>query len=244
MQTDPFRTASSTGMRTAASFDQGLRDHFNRVYGTMSIGLVITGLMAWFTASTPAMIGALISLSSNPLTGMLIAFSPMLVIMFAFNGASVQRLSATALSLVFFGFSAYMGWLLSVLLLAYTGESIARVFFITAATFAAMSIWGYTTKKDLSAMGSFLMMGVIGMIIAMVVNIFMQSPALMFVISGAGVLIYTLLVAYDTQAIKETYSASYGQDTTAKLAVLGALSLYINFIMLFQFLLSLIGNRE
>lgn len=226
------------------AIDQGLRAHFQRIYNTMAVGLVLTGLSAWFTSQSPAMVSVLQSMQSNALTGLLIAFSPMIILMMAFNPAAARRMSAATLSLVFFGFSAYFGWLMSTIFLAYTAESIARVFFVTAATFAAMSIWGYTTKRDLSAMGSFLMMGMIGLLIAMVVNIFMESSMLSFVVSSAGVLIYTVMIAFDTQNIKETYRESDGQEANAKMAVMGALNLYLNFVMLFQFLLSLMGNRE
>lgn len=241
MEQNHFQTASTD---RAVQFDAGLQSHFHRVYGTMALGLVITGLTAFITSTIPAMVGLLVAAQSNFLISMLVAFSPMIIIAMTFNPYTARRLSATSLSLIFFGFSAYFGWLLSMVFLAYTSESIARVFFITAATFAAMSIWGYTTKKDLSSMGSFLMMGVIGLIIAMVVNMFLQSEMMMFIISGAGVIIYTLMTAWDTQQIKESYHASHGEQANAKAAVFGALTLYINFIMLFQFLLQLLGNRE
>lgn len=239
----PDRFENQTVTR-GLTLDQGLKAHFQRVYNVMAGGLVITGLVAWFTAHSPAMMSFLLGLQSNALTSLLIAFSPMILLMMAFNPATVRRLPASMLTLFFFGFSAYFGWLMSVIFLAYTSESIAKVFFITAATFAAMSIWGYTTKRDLSAFGSFLMMGVIGLLIAVVVNIFLQSSMLSFVISGVGVVVYTLMVAFDTQAIKETYNESYGREENSKLAVMGALSLYLDFIMIFQFLLQLMGNRN
>jgi hypothetical protein len=235
-----LHTQAQTG---AASYDAGLRAHFMRVYNTMTLGLVLTGLVAWFTSQSPAMSQWLMETQQSG-WGILLALSPMLIIMFAFNPAAARKMSSAALTGVFLAFSAYFGWLLSTLFVVYTGASIARVFFITSATFAAMSLWGYTTKKDLSAMGSFLMMGVFGLIIAIVVNMFLQSTMMHFIISGAGVIIYTLLTAYDTQTIKESYQESAGGEANAKLAVFGALSLYINFIMLFQFLLSLLGQRE
>lgn len=239
----PDRFGNQTVSRGLA-VDQGLRAHFQRVYNVMAGGLVLTGLSAWITSQIPAMVGFLQYAQSNPLIGLLIAFSPMIIIMSVFNPAASRRMSSATMSLVFFGFSAYFGWLLSTIFLAFTAESIARVFFVTAATFAAMSIWGYTTKRDLSGMGSFLMMGMIGLLIAMVVNMFMASSMMSFVISAAGVLIYTLLTAFDTQNIKETYHESYGQEANAKMAVMGALGLYLNFIMLFQFLLQFMGNRN
>lgn len=237
------RHMNTQAQTSATTYDAGLRAHFMRVYNTMTLGLVLTGLVAWFTSQSPAMTQWLIETQRSG-WGILLALSPMIIIMFAFNPAAAQKLSSTALTGIFLAFSAYFGWLLSTLFHVYTGESIARVFFITAATFAAMSLWGYTTKKDLSTMGSFLMMGIIGLIIAIVVNMFMQSAMLHFIISGAGVIIYTLMTAYDTQTIKESYQESAGREANAKLAVFGALSLYINFIMLFQFLLSFLGQRE
>ena len=242
---EPRRSHSQTSMsHVGASIDEGLRQHFVKVYNIMAMGLVITGLSAWFTTQSPALTGFLIEARSSTLTSLLIAFSPMLIIAFAFNPATMRRLSSGALTGIFLGFSAYFGWLLSLLFLVYTAESITNVFFITSATFLAMSIWGQTTRKDLTSLGSFLMMGVIGLFIAIIANFFMQSSQLQFIISGAGVLIYTLMIAYDTKMIKATYSESYGSETNAKLAVQGALSLYINFIMLFQFLIQLLGQRE
>jgi hypothetical protein len=240
MNTNPFSTAQST----ARQIDAGLRSHFNRVYGTMALGLLITGVMAYVTSQNAALTSILVNAQGNMLMSLLIAFSPMIIIMFAFNPMTMRKLSAATLGMIFFGFSAYFGWLLSTMFLAYTATSITRVFFITAATFAAMSIWGYTTKKDLSKMGSFLMMAVIGLIIAIVVNMFLSSPMMMYVISGAGVIIYTLMIAYDTHQIKNSYNAAYGRENNNKLAIMGALGLYINFIMLFQFLMQFLGQRE
>lgn len=243
MEPNRFQSSISTG-RQGTNIDAGLRQHFARVYNTMAAGLVVTGLVAWFSAQSEAMINALISLHSNPLLGFIIMFSPMIVVMLAFNPASMRRMSSVALTGIFLAFSAYFGWLLSTIFLMYTTESIARVFFITAAMFMGMSIWGQTTRKDLSGLGSFLMMGMIGLIIAIVVNVFMQSSAMMFLISGAGVIIYTLMTAYDTQMIKQTYHESNGNEANAKMAVMGALSLYINFIMLFQFLMQFFGQER
>lgn len=243
MEPNQFRSTSQTS-RAGSSIDAGLREHFIRVYYTMAAGLLITGLVAWFSSQSEAMVNALISLHQSPVLGFLIMFSPLIIVMLAFNPATMNRLSSGALTGIFLAFSAYFGWLLSTIFLIYTTESIARVFFITAATFLAMSIWGQTTKKDLSGLGSFLMMGIIGLLIAIVVNWFLQSSMMMFFISGAGVVIYTLMTAYDTQMIKQTYNQANGNEANAKLAVMGALSLYINFIMLFQFLLQFMGGRE
>ncbi len=232
---------TTTGAR---QIDAGLKSHFNRVYGTMALGLLITGVMAYFTSQNAALTSILVNAQGSTMMRMLIAFSPMIVIGLAFNPYTIRKLSAPVLGMIFFGFSAYFGWLMSTMFLAYTAESVTRVFFITAATFAAMSIWGYTTKSDLSKMGSFLMMAVIGLIIAIVVNMFMKSPMMMYFISGAGVIIYTLMIAFDTQKIKENYHAAHGAENNNKMAIMGALSLYINFIMLFQFLMQFMGSRD
>ena len=241
MEPNRFGATTTTASREV---DEGLRSHFNRVYGTMALGLLITGAMAYITAGNETLLGLLVNAQGNSMMRLLIAFSPMIIIMMAFNPYTIRRLSAPVLGMVFFAFSAYFGWLLSTMFIAYTATSITRVFFITAATFAAMSIWGYTSKSDLSKMGSFLMMAVIGLIIAIVVNMFLQSPMMMYVISGAGVVIYTLMIAYDTHQIKQNYNAAYGQENNNKMAIMGALGLYINFIMLFQFLMQFLGQRE
>lgn len=240
MNMNPFGATQTA----ARQIDAGLRSHFNQVYATMALGLLITGVMAYITSGNQAMLSLLVNAQGNTMMRMVIAFSPMIIIMMAFNPYTMRKLSAPVLGMIFFAFSAYFGWLMSTMFIAYTATSITRVFFITAMTFAAMSIWGYTSKKDLSKMGSFLMMAVIGLIIAMVVNMFMQSPIMMYVISGAGVVIYTLMIAYDTHKIKQSYNAAYGVENNKKMAIMGALGLYINFIMLFQFLMQFMGQRE
>ncbi len=224
----------------ASTYDVGLRTHFQSVYNTMAIGLVVTGAVAFFVSRSEALMQVIFG---TPLAFVLM-FAPLAFIFLGFNPRAVQRKSATQLRTLFYAFSAVFGVSMATIFLAYTGASVARVFFITAGMFAATSIYGYTTKKDLSGLGGLMVMGAIGLLIAMVVNLFLQSTMLQFVISGIGVLVYTGLVAWDTQNIKETYSASHGQEANSKMAVMGALSLYINFIMLFQFLLSLLGNRN
>ena len=242
---------------SALAIDEGLRSYMLRVYNYMGIGLVITGLVAWFAASAAvtadpnAAVAQLQSgqyltqwgvlLYTTPLMWV-VALAPLafvLVLSFGINKLSVPAAQGT-----FWAFSAIMGLSLSSIFLVYTDASIAKVFFITAATFGAMSLYGYTTKRDLSGMGSFLMMGLIGIIIASIVNIFMQSSMMEFVISVVGVLIFTGLTAYDTQRIKESYSEQFGGEVMAKNAIMGALSLYLNFINLFMMLLRLFGNRE
>jgi FtsH-binding integral membrane protein len=172
-------------------------------------------------------------------------FAPLLFV-FGFT-AGLNRMSAATAQVVFYAFAAVMGVSISSIFLVFTGASIAQVFLITAIAFAGLSLYGYTTKRDLSGMGTFLMMGVIGLFVAMIVNIFLQSPAMMFAISAIGVLIFAGLTAYDTQNIKATYVAHAAQGDTewlGKAAILGALNLYLDFINMFMFLLQLFGNRE
>jgi FtsH-binding integral membrane protein len=239
------------------AIDEGLRSYMLKVYNYMGIGLVVTGLVAYFgnalamTADPAAAAAQLpngeiltqwgVLLYTTPLMWV-VALSPLAFVLVLSFG--INKLSVSTAQIVFWAFAAVMGLSLSSIFLVYTDASIAKVFFITAATFGAMSLWGYTTKRDLTGMGSFLMMGLIGLIIAMVVNIFLQSSMLEFAISAIGVLIFVGLTAYDTQRIKESYSASFGTDVLAKGAIMGALSLYLDFINLFMMLLRLFGNRE
>ena len=232
---------------TAAVIDEGLRAYMLKVYNYMGLGLVVTGLVAYFANA------AAITADGTALTawGNLLYNSPLMwVVVFAPLGFvlvlsfGINKLSVAAAQLVFWAFAAVMGLSLSSIFMVYTDASIAKVFFITAATFGAMSLWGYTTKRDLTGMGSFLFMGLIGLIIAMIVNIFLASSALEFAISAIGVLIFVGLTAYDTQKIKESYHESLGADVLAKGAIMGALRLYLDFINLFLMLLRLFGNRE
>jgi len=241
---DTIRTAAGT--RTA-QIDAGLRAHMNKVYGTMSIGMLLTFAVAWAVGTAPALLGIFrdpMTLQPNIL-GYIVMFAP-LIMVFAF-GAAINRLSAAGAQLFFFAFAAVMGLSLSWIFVAFTGFSIAQVFLVTSIAFAGLSLVGYTTKKDLSAMGTFLIMGVIGLIVASIVNIFLGSPAIMFAISVLGVLIFAGLTAYDTQNIKNTYLAHAHQGDSewlGKAAVMGALNLYMDFINMFMFLLQLLGNRE
>ncbi|RUT29381.1 Bax inhibitor-1/YccA family protein [Arsenicitalea aurantiaca] len=227
---------------SAAVIDEGLRSYMLRVYNYMGIGLVVTGVVAFFfnqwVMSDPAIAQAVYG---SPLMWVL-ALSPLAFVLALSFG--LEKMSVPTAQMVFWAFAAVMGLSLSSIFTVYTDASIAKVFFITAATFGSMSLYGYTTKRDLTGMGSFLFMGLIGLIIAMVVNIFMQSSALEFAISAVGVLIFVGLTAYDTQKIKESYSASHGADVLGRNAIRGALSLYLDFINLFMMLLRLFGNRE
>ena len=248
---------SAAGTR-AAAIDEGLRAHMNKVYGTMSVGMVITALAAWAISGlatsadpTPYQIGANTYLTdlgyalfASPLKWV-IMFLP-LVMVFAF-GAMINRLSAAGAQLFFYVFAAAMGVSISWIFLVFTSFSIVQVFLITAIAFAGLSLWGYTTKKDISGWGSFLIMGVIGLIVASIVNIWLASPAIMFAISAIGVLIFAGLTAYDTQKIKNDYlaHAQHGDsEWLAKSAIMGALNLYLDFINMFMFLLQLFGSRE
>lgn len=231
---------NATQTRSTSTYDVGLREHFRRVYNMMGAGLVVTGLVAWFTSQSPELFAQI----HGTWLGLVVALAPLGIIFLGLNPRKVMTMNMGSVYGLFFALTALIGLSMSYIFVAYTGTSIARTFFITAATFAAMSIWGYTTKKDLSTMGSFLMMGIIGLIIASIVNMFLGSSMLQFIVSVAGVGIFTLMIAFDTQAIKETYSASHGNDVNNRLAVMGALSLYIDTINLFQFLLQFLGNRE
>jgi uncharacterized protein len=237
-----YQTTRSVGAGTqTAQIDAGLKAHMNKVYGLMSVGMGITGAVAWAVGTNDALLA---SIFSTPLKWV-VMFLP-LVMVFAF-GALLPRLSVAAAQLFFYVYAAAMGLSISFIFAVYTGTSIAQTFFVTAIAFAALSIYGYTTKKDLSAMGTFLMMGLIGLLVAMVVNLFLVSSALTFAISAIGVLIFAGLTAYDTQSIKNEYlqHAQMGdQEWLGKSAIMGALRLYLDFINMFMFLLSFLGNRE
>ncbi|WP_181704367.1 Bax inhibitor-1/YccA family protein [Chthonobacter albigriseus] len=221
-----------------ALFDEGLRRHMLRVYNYMGLGLVITGLIAYFVANTPALY---VPIFSSPLKWV-VMLAPLGFVMFL--SFKFETISTGTAQMLFWAFCAVMGLSMASIFLVFTGASIARTFFITATMFGAMSLWGYTTKTDLSKMGSFLMMGLIGIVIASLVNIFIGSSAIQFAVSVIGVIVFTGLTAWDTQNIKQNYAEHYGEDVNQKLAVFGALSLYLNFINLFQMLLHLTGQRE
>ena len=222
--------------------DVGLRDYMLRIYNYMASGLALTGIVAY----AAAMGGAdsfIAHIYRTPLMW-LVVLSPLGFVMVLSYG--INRMQAGTAQLLFWLFSAVMGLSMSTIFLVYTGDSIARVFFISAGTFAGTSLYGYTTRRDLSGVGSFMFMGLIGIIIASLVNLFLQSSALQFAISVIGVLVFVGLTAWDTQRIKETYySYQYADGQTGgKLAIMGALSLYLDFINLFMFLLQLFGTRR
>ncbi|MBP2293938.1 Bax inhibitor-1/YccA family protein [Azospirillum rugosum] len=219
-------------------FDEGLRQHMLRVFNYMGAGLVLTGLVAFMVSSSPALMQTIFM---TPLKWV-VMLAPLAFVMVLSFG--INRLSFASAQAVFWAYCAAMGLSLSAIFLVFTGASIALTFFVTSATFLAMSLYGYTTKTDLTKMGSFLMMGVFGIIIAGLANLFFQSSALQFAISAIGVVIFTGLTAYDTQAIKEQYAEGYDRESQGKLAVMGALTLYLDFINLFQFLLQFLGQRD
>ena len=234
-----------------AEFDAGLRAHMLRVYNYMASGLALTGIFAVIVAQMSAVTndaGQIVGLTEM---GQTLFGSPLKwVVMLAplglvfFLSARLHALKQSTAQGVFWFYAALMGVSLATILLAFTGASVARVFFITAGTFAGMSLWGYTTKKDLTGMGSFLFMGLIGIIIASIVNIFIGSSALQFGISVIGVLVFVGLTAYDTQSIKNEYAEHLDDETQGKLAISGALRLYLDFINLFIMLLHLFGDRR
>ena len=225
----------------AATVDAGLRAHMNKVYGLMSVGMLLTGGVAWAVGTNDAMVQAIFM---TPLKWV-VMFAP-LVLVFAFT-AMLNRMSVAAAQLFFYVYAAAVGLSLAFIFAVYTDTSIAQTFLVTAIAFAGLSLYGYTTKRSLSAMGSFMMMGLIGLIVAMVVNIFLASTALAFAISAIGVLIFAGLTAWDTQKIKNDYLAHAQMGDSnwlGKSAIMGALTLYLDFINMFMFLLQFMGNRE
>ncbi len=237
-----YQTIGSVGAGSrAADIDVGLRAHMNKVYGLMSVGMVLTGGVAWAVGTNETMLNAIFG---TPLKW-LVMFAP-LIMVFAFS-AMINRMSVAAAQLFFYAFAAAMGLSISYIFAVYTGISIAQTFFATAIAFASLSLYGYTTKKDLSGMGTFLLMGLVGLIVASVINIFLASSAMAFAISAIGLLIFAGLTAYDTQSIKNEYIAhaqQADQDWLGKSAIMGALRLYLDFINMFMFLLQFMGNRE
>ncbi len=232
------QTIARRGAATEAAVDEGLRAYFLKIYNYMGLALGLTGAVALAVASSPTLIQTIYG-SGLQWVVMLAPLAFILVLSFGIN-----RMRAATAQLVFWAFAAAMGLSLSWIFLAYTGSSIARTFFVTASLFGAMSLYGYTTKRSIQGLGSFLFMGLIGFIIAMVVNMFLASTALDFAISMIGVLIFTALTAYDTQKLKLMYVATDTGEVAQKKAIYGALTLYLDFINLFLFLLRFLGNRN
>ena len=235
------RVGLDTGARDVA-YDAGLRSYMLKVYNYMASGILLTGIVAMLFArggvESPA---ATISMSGG-LLSWVIMLSPLAFILVMSFG--MNRMSTGALQACCWAFATVMGLSLSTIFLRYTGTSIAHTFFATSAAFVSLSLWGYTTKKDLSGWGTFLIMGVVGLLVAMVINIFLQSQAMAYVISGIGVLVFAGLTAYDTQKIKSMYQYVAGTDMMGKTVIMGALNLYLDFINMFLFLLNFMGGRE
>ncbi len=237
---------ATAGARGDAAIDEGLRAYMLKVYNLMALGLAITGLAAWGAFSMAVD-------SSGQLTGFgeliyasafrwVVIFAPLALVFFL--SFRIHTMSTATAQTTFWVYAGLVGLSLSTIFLVYTGTSIVRTFFITATAFGGLSLYGYTTRRDLSAFGSFLVMGVFGLVIAMLVNLFMQSSALQFAISVIGVLVFAGLTAYDTQQIKEMYYEGDAADVAGRKAIMGALRLYLDFINLFMFLLQFLGNRE
>jgi uncharacterized protein len=233
----PRTQQTYAGHLTDTQIDQGLRSYMLKVYNYMTSGLALTGLVAYVVANT----GMFQAIYGSGL-GFVVMLAPLGIVFFM--GFKIEKMKASTAQTLFWVFSILMGASLSYIFIIYTSTSIMRVFFITAAMFGAMSLYGYTTKRSLAKWGSFLFMGLIGVVIAMVVNIFLQSSMMHFVISVIGVIVFTGLTAYDTQRIKAVYAASDGQSVMTKKAVMGALSLYLNFINMFIMLLHLFGGQR
>jgi len=237
--TSQSRVANSFVSQAGVTYDQGLRNYMINVYNNMAIALVISGLVSLFVANSPSLMQMFFA---TPLKW-LVLFAPIAFVFFF--SAKIQKLSASQAKNYLWVFAGIMGLSLAPIFVIYTGASIARIFFISASTFGAASLYGYTTKKDLTGMGSFLFMGLIGIILASLVNLFLQSSAMQFAISIIGVFIFIGLTAYDTQRIKNIYFQFAGNaEAVAKAAAIGALSLYMDFINLFMMMIQLFAERR
>jgi len=238
MQFGNDRQTMSQADARVSQYDVGLRKYMLGVYNYMAAALALTGIVAML-ASTSAPLMNLIH--GTPLKWV-VMLAPIGVVLFI--SVRINKMSAKAAQMTFWAYASLMGLSLSYILLAYTGVSVARTFFITAISFGALSLYGYTTKRDLSAFGSFLFMGVVGLMLASLVNLFLQSSMMHMIISAVGVLLFAGLTAYDTQKIKDIYDHMDNSEIAGKKAIMGALTLYLDFILMFQFLLSFLGERE
>ncbi len=222
-----------------AAFDAGLRSYMLSIYNYMASGVLVTGIVALLFAQSG--LAAQVLLAPGPLKYVLM-FAPLIFVMVLSFG--INRLQTSTAQMIYWAYAAVMGLSMASIFLVYTGTSIAQTFFATAAAFAGLSLYGYTTKRDLSAFGTFLIMGVVGILIASLINLFLQSSALSLAVSVLGVLIFAGLTAYDTQRLKSMYSYVAGTDMMGKAVIMGALSLYLDFINMFMFLLRFMGNRN
>jgi FtsH-binding integral membrane protein len=234
--------------KNTKGFDEGLRSYMLKIYNYMSLALLLTGVFAFGTLNFPPLMNLMYNIGPNgefmgsSMLGMIITFAPLGIAIFFFMG--IGSMSVNKAQTLFWVYAAVMGMSLSSLGLIYTGQSLARTFFICSAVFGSMSLYGYTTKKDLTSMGSFLMMGLIGLIVVSLVNIFLQSPAISFATSFIGVAIFMGLTAWDTQKLKSMYYQSGGGEMGEKTAIMGAFTLYLDFINLFLYMLRFFGDRK
>ncbi|MDA9163767.1 Bax inhibitor-1/YccA family protein [Rickettsiaceae bacterium] len=241
-------TKSFASRDSKKGFDEGLRSYMLKIYNFMALGLLLTGVMAFGTLHFPPLMSLMYDIGPNGeiygrhMMGTIITFAPLGIAIFFFMG--MARMSAKTAQMVFWLYAGLMGMSLSSLGLIYTGQSLVRTFFICAAVFGSMSLYGYTTKRDLTSMGSFMVMGLIGLIVVSLINIFLQSSAVDFALSFIGVAIFMGLTAWDTQKLKAMYYASGGGEMGQKTAIMGAFTLYLDFINLFLFLLRFFGNRR
>ena len=236
-------TAGRNPAIPAGVFDAGLRTYMLAVYNYMASGLLLTGIVAMLVANSATIRAVFFAASGTPtLLGWIAVFAPLALVFTLSFG--INRLSEPTVKALFWTYAILMGVSLSTILLAYTGVSVARTFFVTAAAFGGLSLWGYTTKRNLSAFGTFLIMGVVGLLIAMVVNMFLRSSTLDLIVSAIGVLLFAGLTAFDTQKIKSVYFDVAGTEFRGKAVVMGALTLYLDFINLFLFLLRFMGDRR
>jgi hypothetical protein len=235
-------------VKDKGSFDEGLRNYILKIYNFMAIGLLVTGVFAFSTLNFPPLASLMFNIGPNGEfmgtsgLGMLISFAPLGIAIYFFMG--LGRMSVNTAQTLFWVYAAVMGMSLSYLGLVYTGQSLARTFFICASVFGAMSLYGYSTKSDLTSMGSFLIMGLIGLIVVSLVNIFLRSPAIDFATSFIGIAIFMGLTAWDTQKLKTIYYSSGGGEMGQKMAVMGAFTLYLDFINLFLYMLRFFGDRK
>jgi len=235
-------------VKDKGSFDEGLRNYMLKIYNFMAIGLLVTGVFAFSTLNFPPLASLMFNIGPNGEFmgtsgfGMLISFAPLGIAIYFFMG--LGRMSVNTAQTLFWVYAAVMGMSLSYLGLVYTGQSLARTFFICASVFGAMSLYGYSTKSDLTSMGSFLIMGLIGLIVVSLVNIFLRSPAIDFATSFIGIAIFMGLTAWDTQKLKTIYYSSGGGEMGQKMAVMGAFTLYLDFINLFLYMLRFFGDRK
>jgi FtsH-binding integral membrane protein len=244
---DPIRN-QSYARSEAATHDEGLRQYMLGVYNYMSAALALTGIVAYFVSHVPALMSLFYAVNQEghlapTMLAWIAIFAPLIMVFYL--SARIGHMSVQKAQTMFFIYSGLMGLSMTHIFLIYTGASIFSVFLVTAASFAGLSLYGYTTKKDLSGMGSFMMMGLIGIIIASIVNFFMQSPVMHLVINVLGVIIFAGLTAYDTQAIRRSYyQFADSQEAAARMSIMGALKLYLDFINLFIFLLQFMGDRR